>query len=118
MDNKIRELTCIVCPRGCALRGELAKDEVISITGNFCKRGPDWAKSECTNPTRTVTSTVRLAGGGVVPVKTSAPVPKKAVFDVMKAINTTVACRDVKIGDVIIENVLGTGVDIVATANS
>ena len=118
MENKIRELTCIVCPRGCALRVELALDSVVSVTGNFCKRGIDYAKSECTNPTRTVTSTVRLEDGRVVPVKTSGPVPKKTVFDIMKVINTTVAHNKVKIGDIIIENVLGTGVDVIATANS
>ena len=113
-----RELTCIVCPRGCALKVELADDgAVISVCGNICKRGETYANNECTNPQRTVTSTVRCADGEVVSCKTSTTVPKALVFDVMKAINSVVAPASVSIGDVIIENVLGTGADVVITSN-
>ena len=117
MSTKKRELTCIVCPRGCQLTAELDGDKVVSVSGNICKRGVTYAETECTAPTRTVTTTVRCASGKVVAVKTSAPVPKKSVFDVMKAINTTIAPDGIRIGDVIIKNVAGTGVDILATAN-
>ena len=113
-----RELTCIVCPRGCALKVELADDgAVISAHGNICKRGETYANNECTNPQRTVTSTVRCADGEVASCKTSTTVPKALVFDVMKAINSVVAPASVSIGDVIIENVLGTGADVVITSN-
>ena len=112
-----RELTCIVCPRGCALSVELDGDKVVSVSGNICKRGATYAEAECIAPVRTVTTTVRCESGRVVSVKTSAPVPKKAVFDVMAEINKTVAPNGIKIGDVVIKNVAGTGIDILATSN-
>ncbi len=117
MNKKIRELTCIVCPRGCQLKVELDGDKVVSVSGNICKRGEAYAVSECTSPTRTVTTTVRCASGKVVSVKTSAPVPKAKVFDVMREINSTTAPDGIKIGDVIIKGVAGTDSDILATSN-
>ena len=112
-----RILTCIVCPRGCALTVTLDGKKVVSVSGNACKRGVTYAENECTNPVRTVTSTVKCKDGGIVAVKTSAPVSKDRVFDVMKEINSYRAENGVSIGDVVIENVLGLGVDIVATSN-
>jgi CxxC motif-containing protein len=113
-----RILTCIVCPRGCTLKVELSDEgKVLSVTGNACKRGVIYAEAECTHPMRTVTSTVRCEDGVVVACKTSGTVPKERVFDVMKAINGVSANNDLQIGDVIIENVLGLGVDVVATSN-
>lgn len=117
MSTKIRELTCIVCPRGCQLRVELDGDKVVGVSGNICKRGEAYAETECTSPTRTVTTTVRCESGKVVSVKTSAPVPKSKVFDVMAEINRTTAPDGIKIGDVIIKNVAGTNSDILATSN-
>lgn len=115
----IRKLTCIVCPRGCDMTVELGDGgEVIGVKGNACKRGAVYASDECTHPRRTVTSTVRLEDGRVLPVKTANTVPKELVFDVMKEINSKIAKSDLKIGDVVIANVLGTGVDVVATANA
>ena len=113
-----RILTCIVCPRGCTMKVELSDEgKVLSVTGNACKRGVIYAEAECTHPMRTVTSTVRCEDGVVVACKTSGTVPKERVFDVMKAINGVSANNDLQIGDVIIENVLGLGVDVVATSN-
>ena len=114
---KIRELTCIVCPRGCALKVELdEKGAPVSVSGNLCKRGEGYANDECTNPMRVVTSTVATFGGGVVSCKTSTSVPKGLVFEIMEIINKTEAPAHVEIGDVIIPNVLGTGADVVATS--
>ena len=113
-----RQLTCIVCPRGCALEVELGESgEVLSVSGNICPRGKVYATDECTNPRRVVTTTVRCADGEVVAVKTSDNIPKSRVFDIMKEINRVVAPSSVSVGDVIIENVLGLGVNVVATAN-
>ncbi len=113
-----RILTCIVCPRGCTLKVELREEnKVLSVTGNACKRGVVYAEAECTHPMRTVTSTVRCEDGAIVACKTSGTVPKERVFDVMKAINGVSANNDLQIGDVIIENVLDLGVDVVATSN-
>ena len=113
-----RDLTCIVCPRGCQIQVLFGSDgQISSISGNGCKRGFEYAQNECTHPRRTVTSTVRCADGEVVSVKTSGTVPKELVFDVMAAINSVVAPLVVSIGDVIISDVCSTGVDVVATSN-
>ncbi len=117
MSTTKRELTCIVCPRGCALSVELDGDKVLSVSGNICKRGVAYAEAECTAPVRTVTTTVRCESGKVVSVKTSIPVPKKSVFDVMAEVNKTIAPNGIRIGDVIIKNVAGTDADILATSN-
>ena len=115
---KIRDLTCIVCPRGCQLKVELDDaGAVVSVLGNLCKRGNTYAVDECTNPMRVVTSTVRCEDGAVVSCKTNTSIPKSLVFDAMKIINAARAKNDVKIGDVIVENILGTGADVVATSN-
>ncbi len=112
-----RNLTCIVCPRGCLLSIELdGKGTPLSVSGNACKRGLAYAEKECTHPERTVTSTVRTECGNVVAVKTSAAVPKEKVFSVMEEINAVRARCPIKVGDVIIENVAGTGACVVATA--
>ncbi len=117
--SKTRKLTCIVCPRGCEMEIFLGEGgEVVSVTGNACKRGEVYANDECTHPRRTVTSTVMLEDGSPLAVKTSSTVPKEKIFDVMAEINRAVAKRGTKIGDVIIEDVCGTGVSVVATANS
>ena len=113
-----RNLTCIVCPRGCQMKVALSDDgRVEGVEGNFCKRGFTYANDECTNPKRTVTSTVRCVSGAVVAVKTNTTIPKGMMFEVMAAINSVVAEGEIKIGDVIIENVCGTGANVVATSN-
>lgn len=115
---KERLLTCIVCPRGCQMRVELGDGgEVLKVEGNFCKRGLVYANDECTNPKRTITSTVRCKSGVVLPVKTDRTVPKEKMFEVMAEINSVVAEDGLKIGDIIIENVCDTGANVVATAN-
>ncbi len=114
----MRNLTCIVCPRGCDLSVKFKENgEIESITGNGCKRGIVYAENECTHPVRTVTSTVRCADGRILPVKTADSVPKEKVFEVMREINSARPEGDISIGDVIIENVADTGISVVATAN-
>lgn len=113
-----RDLICVSCPIGCAISVELSDSgEVLSVTGNTCKRGESYAKAECTHPERMVTSTVKVEGGRlpVVPVKTSAPIPKELIFKCMQEINKVTLTAPVNIGDVIIKNVLGLGVDVLAT---
>lgn len=113
-----RNLTCIICPLGCELTVKFDDEGNVSeVSGNTCPRGKQYAIDECTNPVRTITSTVRCTDGGVVAVKTSRPVPKAKMFEVMKEINKAVAKADVKIGDVIIARVCDTDADIIATAN-
>lgn len=113
-----RNLTCIVCPLGCALSVELDENKnVLSVKGNTCKRGEIYANTECTAPKRTITSTVAVRGGGVVPVKTDKTVPKELIFECMRKINRAVAEPDGLLGDIVIENILGTGANVVLTRN-
>ena len=114
-----RELICIGCPMGCPMTVELENGEVVSVKGNTCKRGDIYARKEVTNPTRIVTSTVRVKGGirPVVSVKTANDIPKAKIFEVMDDINGIVAEAPVTIGEVLLKNVAGTGVDVIATGN-
>ena len=114
-----RELTCIGCPLGCALTVTMDGDTVSSVTGNTCPRGDAYARKEVTNPTRIVTSTVRVNGGvcPMVNVKTASDIPKDKIVACTEALKNGVVTAPVKIGDVLLSNVAGTGVDIVAARN-
>lgn len=114
-----RELICIGCPLGCPLTVTMEAGEVVSVEGNTCKRGDDYARKEVTNPTRIVTSTVMVEGGSdvTVAVKTRTDVPKSKIFDCVKALKGVTVKAPVHIGDVIVADAAGTGVDFVATSN-
>lgn len=114
-----RNLTCIGCPLGCSLTVTLENNEVTAVNGNTCPRGDAYARKEVTNPTRIVTSSVKVDGGvlPVVSVKTQADIPKSMIFDCTNALKDVVAKAPVHIGDVLLSNVAGTGVDIIATKN-
>ncbi len=114
-----RELTCIGCPMGCFLTVTLDKDEVTEVKGNTCPKGDIYARKEVVNPTRIVTSTVKITGGDKerVSCKTAGDIPKSKIFDVMKDIDSASAKAPVSIGDVLVQNVAGTGVDVIATRN-
>lgn len=115
-----RELTCISCPIGCPLTVTMDGIRVVSVTGNSCKRGEIYAGKEVTNPTRIVTSTVRVEGGtlDMVSVKTREDIPKEKIFDCIKALKGVVVKAPVQIGQVIVKDAAGTGVDIVATKSA
>lgn len=104
---------------GCSIAVEMDGNEVVSVTGNTCKRGDVYARKEVTNPTRIVTSTVRVIGGkeDMVSVKTKEDIPKGKIFDCIKALKNVEVEAPVQIGDVIVPDAAGTGVDIVATKN-
>ena len=112
-----RELTCINCPMGCRVIVTMDGDSIVDITGNTCKRGETYARTEVTSPVRTVTTTIRVEGGSVdrVSCKTQAPVPKGKIFEVMEEINKASSNAPVAIGDVLIADCAGTGVAVVAT---
>ena len=112
-----RNLTCIGCPMGCQLTVSMENGEVKDVTGNTCKRGDDYARKEVTNPTRIVTSSVKVKGGTipVVSVKTAHDIPKDRIFDCIKAITDVEVAAPVEIGDVIVRDVCGSGVDVIAT---
>jgi CxxC motif-containing protein len=111
-----RELICISCPKGCHLK---VNETSLSVSGNSCPKGAEYGINEVTNPVRIITSTVKVDGGEVpvVPVKTQRAIPKGLTMKCMEEINKVIIKAPVKIGDVLIENVLATGVDVVATKN-
>lgn len=112
-----RNLTCIGCPLGCSIQVEIENGEVVSVTGNTCKRGEVYARKEVTHPTRIVTSTVRVDGGEIAMVscKTKEDIPKEKIMDIMECINDVRVKAPIHIGDVLIQDVAGTGVDVIAT---
>lgn len=112
------ELTCIVCPVGCTLKVE-KRDGEWTVSGNTCEKGRKFAIAEATHPTRTLCTTVKTAFSEKprLPVRTDGEIPLERIYDVMGAINGVELKKRVDIGDVIIPDVLGTGVDIIATAN-
>ena len=111
----MKEFTCIICPRGC----HLSVDDNMNVTGNTCPRGKEYAISELTNPVRTITSSVRVSNREdlLVSVKTSGSIPKGKIFEVMDEINKLSVEAPTHIGDVVKENILGLGVDILITKN-
>ena len=113
----LRELTCIICPFGCRARVVLEGDRLVSVGGVECPRGEKYAVSEITAPVRDFFTTVRVVGGvvPVLPVRTSAPVPKGRVMDCSRALAGVVVRAPVRLGDVVVRDLLGLGVDVVST---
>lgn len=115
-----KNMTCIVCPIGCQMT--VSYDEAdgkatnIEVSGNTCPRGVKYAKTELTDPQRTLTTTIRTVGGSasLLPVKSSKPIPKDKLFEGMDIVNSNVAYLPVKVGDTIIANFVCEGVDLVA----
>ncbi len=113
----MKELICIVCPKGCHLTVD--EENGYAVSGNNCPRGEEYGKNEVIAPKRTITSTVKVSGGLYprLPVKTDKPIPKELIFDAMKLLDEVELTAPVKVGDVVIENVLGTGASFIATRN-
>ena len=109
----MKELTCIVCPRGCRLK----VDDNMEVTGNSCPRGKIYAINELTHPTRTITSSIRVNNRPytLVSVKTDIPIPKDKMFDVMKEIDKLEVQAPTRIGQIVLPNILGTDANIVIT---
>ena len=111
----IRNMICIGCPMGCELTVEVENGKAVSVSGNGCAVGKRYAETEVSAPTRMVTSTAIAENGTPVPVKTKTAVPKEKIFDVVNAIKSAEVGLPVSIGDVLIEDAAGTGVQIGAT---
>lgn len=110
------KLVCINCPRGCNLNVENINGE-IKVTGNFCPRGEKYAISELTNPLRTLTTTVAIKSENYerLPVISSSPLPKDRVMDAVKALKNVEVKAPIKMGDVIVSNIIELGIDIIAS---
>ena len=113
----IRKMTCIDCPLGCQLEVDEAGGRVIKVTGNKCEKGIAYATQEVENPMRILTSTVLTTGLGLklVAVRTDKPIPKKQLLAAMAAVRQVRLDHPVKVGEVIIKDLLSLGADLVAT---
>lgn len=110
-------LICIGCPLGCPLTVTLAGGAVQRVEGNTCPRGAAYARKELANPTRIVTTTVRVRGGrlAVVSVKTASDIPKGKIFACIRALQAVTLDAPVHMGQLVLADAAGTGVDVVAT---
>lgn len=114
-----KKITCVICPIGCDIEVDIDNKNISQIRNNKCKRGYDYASAEVLNPVRILTSTVKIGKkNGIknrLAVKSDKPIPKTLLLDCMKVIKNTEISKPVKMGDIIISDILGTGADIIAT---
>lgn len=112
----MKTVSCIICPNSCTIEID---ENTLLATGNKCPRGLEYAKQEITNPQRSVTSTVKTTFKHfpVLPCRTSKPISKSKVMEVMIEINKVTVNTYLKVGNVIVNNIAGTGADLIATAN-
>jgi CxxC motif-containing protein len=115
--EEIKKLICISCPKGCTLEVTVEGDTVLKVDGESCKKGVDYAKEEISDPRRMIATTVRVKNGfhPLVPVYSQQPIPKPMIQDVLKELRKVELTAPVKLGSVVLENVLKTGVNIIAS---
>ncbi len=114
----LKNIICVACPMGCPVTVEIADNGVIvSVNGNTCKRGDAYARAECTNPVRSLATTVKVNGGiyNVVPCKSAGSLPKDKIMECMNIINNASVNAPVRLGDILVKNILDKGIDIIAT---
>ena len=111
----MKELICIGCPMGCRLTVD--EDNDYAVTGNTCKRGAEYGRNELKNPTRVLTTTVAIDGAahGRMPVRTEQAIPKGKLFEAVEVLKKVRLTAPVKCGDVVLENILGTGINVIAS---
>jgi CxxC motif-containing protein len=119
MAEETTKIICITCPMGCTLEVTHEGKTITKVDGEQCKKGRDYAEAELTDPRRMVPTTVKVQGGvhPLVPVCTAAPIPKPLIFELLAALRQVELQAPVKIGQVVLENALGTGVNVQATRN-
>lgn len=115
--SETKDLICIGCPVGCSLQVILEQGKVVEVRGNSCPKGKSYGEKECTNPTRIVTSLVKVKGGEikVVSVKTEKDIPKEKIIQCIEDLKGIIVEAPVNLGDIILENVAHTGVNVIAT---
>ena len=113
--SNVANITCIVCPMGCPLKVTKLDNE-HKVEGNTCKRGEKYGVEELTNPKRVITTTVKLNGSylNLLPVKTEDSIPKDMMFEIMEELDKITVNAPINVGDIIVENILGTGVNVVS----
>lgn len=112
-----KELICVNCPMGCRLTAVIEDNKVVSVTGNRCPRGKAYAETECIRPERILTTTVRITGGihRVLPVISEQALPLDRIMEAMEVLRTVQVQAPVAVGDIIAADILGTGINIVAS---
>ena len=117
-ENMIAEVVCVVCPNGCRLRVDPVNE---TVEGNRCPRGHAYGLDEVRDPKRILTTTVRVSKNGetlhdtVLPVRSKVSIPKRLLFDAMRAVNAVTVPLPVESGHVVVKDICGTGVDVVAS---
>ena len=117
----IKEVICLQCPLACKIKVVVSENgEILEMEGYTCPKGKEYAEQEVKNPVRILTTTVRVLSRDdehpLLPVRTRSPIPKKLLKECMRVLARVEVCPPVKVGDVIVENILGTGVDVISTA--
>jgi CxxC motif-containing protein len=120
MEDPMDEMTkilCITCPKGCSLEVTRDGETVVKVTGSGCKRGPDYARRELVDPRRMIATSVKIKNGvhPLLPVYTSVPFPKGKIMELQAALRTVEVKAPVKAGAIVVENILGTGINILAS---
>jgi CxxC motif-containing protein len=114
-----KEIICIVCPMGCHLEvtEDINNKDGYKVEGNKCPRGKEYGINEMVNPTRVLTTTIKINNAPLkrLPVKTDGVIPKTKIFECMEIINKVEVSAPINMGEVIIKDILGTGVDVVAS---
>lgn len=110
---------CIICPISCSIKAKITDGMITDISGHKCKRGIEYIIAEIKNPVRTLTTTVKtnIDTYRLLPVRSDKPIPERLIFECMKKINTVLVDHKVKMGDIIIENILDTNVNIISTSD-
>lgn len=113
----IKQMPCIICPMSCHLEVTMEGNKIVRVHGNTCPRGEAYARKELVQPMRMVTTTLRIYHASIplLPVITSKEVPKQHIFDIMKEAKHAVVYAPVRCGDVVLANVAGLGVDLIAS---
>lgn len=112
-----REIICVICPNSCRLTVWQDTEGEVHVTGNKCNRGMEYGKSEYTNPVRMLITTMRVEGGvlPVIPVRSEKPIPKELLLKAVKRVNESFCTAPIKMGQVLMENILETGVSVIAS---
>lgn len=119
MARENKHFTCVICPIGCEIDVQLEDGNVVSTEGNKCAKSEEFVLQELKEPMRILTTTIRIRGAkwAMLPVRTDEPIPKRLLFRVIKELANIEMQAPVKVSDVIIGDIAGTGANIVATRN-
>ncbi|MFX1502261.1 MAG: DUF1667 domain-containing protein [Promethearchaeota archaeon] len=116
ISEESKDIRCIVCPTGCLVHVEKVNGELI-IEGHSCKRGEEYAREEFVAPKRILTTTMRVENGflPLIPVRSDSPIPKERLEETLKEIAKVITKAPIKMGDILITNVLGLDINIIAS---